>query len=223
MTRKTMGIASAIMVLTMLAAGLWAGLRLPEDALLPVHWNIAGEADRFAGKWEALLMLPGIAAGVSLLLYFLPALEPKKRGLERSQGLYLASWLGTLFVLGLAYVAILGVALGQPVAVPQLLTGGIGILFLLIGNQLGKSRRMFMVGIRTPWTLANEEVWIRTHRLGGWLMVASGLMLLALAVSGAPTSVTVPAFIAAIVLSVLVPAVYSFLLWRRLGKDQSSE
>ncbi|MBX3562442.1 MAG: SdpI family protein [Sphingomonas sp.] len=223
MTRKTMGIASAIVVLTMLAAGLWVGLRLPDDALLPVHWNIAGEADRFAGKWEALLMLPGMTAGVSLLLYFLPALEPKKRGLERSQGLYLASWLGTLFVLGLAYVAILGVALDRPVAVPQLLTGGIGILFLLIGNQLGKSRRMFMVGIRTPWTLANEEVWIRTHRLGGWLMVASGLLLLVLAVTGAPPSITVPVFMAVIALTILVPVTYSFLLWRRLRKDQSSE
>lgn len=223
MTRKTMGIASAVMVLTMLAAGLWAGLRLPDDALLPVHWNIAGEADRFAGKWEALLLLPGVVAGVSLLLYFLPALEPKRRGLERSQGLYLASWIGVLFVLGLAYVAVLGVAVGRPLAVPQLLMGGMGVLFLLIGNQLGKSRRMFMVGIRTPWTLANEEVWIRTHRLGGWLMVGAGLVLLALAAGGAPTSITLPAFAAAIALIVIVPTVYSFLLWRRLRGDQPSE
>ncbi|HMC92889.1 MAG TPA: SdpI family protein, partial [Allosphingosinicella sp.] len=40
----------------------------------------------------------------------------------------------------------------------------IGAMFVLIGNQLGKSRSMYLVGIRTPWTLASEEVWIRTHR-----------------------------------------------------------
>ena len=223
MTRKTIGIASALLVLTMLATGLWAGLRLPGDALLPVHWDIAGNADRFAGKWEALLMMPAVAAGVSLLLYALPVLEPRAKGLARSQGLYLASWMGTLLILGLAHVAVLGAALGRPVAVPQLLIGGLGVLFLLIGNQLGKSRSMYMVGIRTPWTLADEEVWIRTHRLGGWLMVAAGLVLLALAVVGAPTSIVVPVLVGAIALIVIVPAVYSFLLWRRLRGDQSSE
>jgi uncharacterized membrane protein len=223
MSRKTLGIASAIIVLIMLAAGLWAGLGLPDDALLPVHWNIVGEVDRYGSKWEALLMLPGVAAGISLLLYFLPSLEPKRQGLERSQGLYLTSWAGTLLVLALAHVAILGAALGQPVPVPRLLTGGIGVLFVFIGNQLGKSRRMFMVGIRTPWTLANEEVWIRTHRLGGWLMVIAGLILLALAIAGAPASFALPAFVAVITLTVFVPVIYSFLLWRKLRDDQSSE
>ncbi len=223
MTRKTMGIASALLVLTMLATGLWAGLRLPGDALLPVHWNIMGEADRFAGKWEALMLLPGVAACVSLLLYFLPVLEPRRKGLERSQGLYLASWLGTLFVIGLSYVAILGVAIGHPVPVLQLITAGLGVLFLLIGNQLGKSRSMYMVGIRTPWTLADEEVWIRTHRLGGRLMVGAGLVLLALAVTGAPAVIVGAALAGSIAVIVLVPVLYSFLLWRRLRGGQPSE
>ncbi len=223
MTRKTMGIASAVLVLTMLAIALWTGLRLPADALLPVHWNITGTADRFAGKWEALLMLPGIAAGVSLLFYFLPVLEPKRRGLERSQGLYLASWLGTLFVLCLSYVAIVGVAVGHPVAMLQLITAGLGVLFLLIGNQLGKSRPMFMVGIRTPWTLASEEVWIRTHRLGGWLMVGAGFVLLALCVTGAPDIIIGSALAGSIAVIALVPVLHSFLLWRRLRGSQPSK
>lgn len=223
MTRRTMGIASAALVLTMLAAGLWAGSRLPDDALLPVHWNIMGEADRFAGKWEALLMLPAIAAGISLLLYVLPAVEPKKRGLERSQGLYLASWLGVLFVLGLAHAAVLGVAVGHPVSVVPLIAGGLGVLFLLIGNQLGKSRRMFTVGIRTPWTLASEEVWIRTHRLGGRLMVGAGVVLLALIGIGARDIVVGWALAGSIAAVVLVPVIHSFLLWRRLRRGQPSE
>jgi len=209
-----MTIASALLLAAMFASALWVGAALPADARLPIHWNAAGLADRHADKWTALLMLPATAGATALLFFFLPALEPRARGLARSQGLYLAGWAGTLIVLGLAHVAVLAAAFGADLAVPRLLMAGIGLLFLLIGNQLGKSRSMYMVGIRTPWTLASEEVWIRTHRLGGRLMVAMGFVLVLIAAFDVALSVAVPVMLVGVALIVLVPVIYSFLLWR---------
>jgi uncharacterized membrane protein len=105
-----------------------------------------------------------------------------------------------------------------------IMTGALGLTFVLIGNQLGKSRRMYLVGIRTPWTLASEEVWIKTHRLGGKLMVAGGLLLLLSAFVPVPSGLRAALFAAGIAVMVGVPIVYSYWLWRReKGAAQASE
>jgi uncharacterized membrane protein len=97
-------------------------------------------------------------------------------------------------------------------------------MFVLIGNQLGKSRRMYLVGIRTPWTLASEEVWIKTHRLGGKLMVAGGLLIFVSAFVPLPSGLRAGLFAVGIAVMVGVPVVYSYWLWRReKGAAQASE
>ena len=98
----------------------------------------------------------------------------------------------------------------------------VGLMFVLIGNQLGKSRSMYLVGIRTPWTLASEEVWIKTHRLGGKLMVLGGLLLALFAFLPLPSGLFATLFGGIVAIVVIVPIVYSYLLWRR-EKAQPSE
>src|SRR5688500_13298164 len=92
-------------------------------------------------------------------------------------------------------------------------------MLVMIGNQLGKSRSMYLVGIRTPWTLASEEVWIRTHRLGGKLMVAGGLFMVVAALLPIPTEALAGTILAVILVAALVPILYSWLLWRRETRD----
>ncbi|MGF1549442.1 MAG: SdpI family protein [Sphingomonadaceae bacterium] len=223
MTRKHMAVATALLVALMLGAGLIVGAALPEDAQLPVHWNLHGEADGFDDKWTALLAPAGLTALMGLLFYFLPALEPRRKGLERSQGLYLSGWAAVLLVCAVIEVAVVAAALGRQAPMDRLMIGALGLMFILIGNQLGKSRSMYMVGIRTPWTLASEEVWIKTHRLGGRLMVLAGFIYLAAALAALPSSWRAALLIAAIAAIVVVPVVYSFLLWKREQEsDQAS-
>jgi uncharacterized membrane protein len=88
----------------------------------------------------------------------------------------------------------------------------IGVVFVVIGNYMGKVQRNFFVGIRTPWTLANEEVWLRTHRLAGKLFVASGVVLAVSSFFGPGLLIGV-AF--ALVAS-FVPVIYSYVLHRKL-------
>jgi uncharacterized membrane protein len=223
MTRKIVAAASAVVVATMLGASLIVGASLPDDVLLPIHWGLNGEPDGYAGKWTALLLPAGITAAMSLIFYALPAIEPRREGLERSRGLYLWGWVALLLIGGAIQLALVAPALGWPVDSTRLIVGATGAMLVLIGNQLGKSRSMYLMGVRTPWTLASEDVWIRTHRLAGKLMVAGGLLIVAAALlAPAPERLTA-LLIAVVSLSAAVPIVYSFLLWRRERTAQASE
>jgi uncharacterized membrane protein len=222
MTRNMLALASAALVAAMLISALFVASGIPADARLPIHWDIQGRPNGFAGKWTALLTTPAITGLVALLFWAIPALEPKREGLERSQGLYLWGWTAVLLTMAMVHLTLLGTALGFEIPVARVAAGAVGLTFLLIGNQLGKSRRMYLVGFRTPWTLASEEVWIKTHRLAGKLMVAGGAAMTVAAIVGAGDAVLFSLLIATVLIGVLVPLVYSYLLWRREQKGQAS-
>ena len=173
---------------------------------LPTHWGLDGQPDSFSNKWTALLMPLGLVVGFSALFYFLPVLEPRRQGWERSQGLYLWSWVALLIFSAMIQLAVISVALRWSVHGTSFILGGIGLVFALIGNQLGKSRSMYLIGIRTPWTLASEEVWIKTHRLAGKLLVAGGLLTIVAAFLPLPNGVIatliIGAFSAVLLISV---------------------
>jgi uncharacterized membrane protein len=94
------------------------------------------------------------------------------------------------------------------------IVGLIGLLLVVIGILIAKVPKNFFMGIRTPWTLASDEVWVRTNRLGGRLMIVGGLAVIALSVF--PLSWSVYALIAVILLTVLVPVIYSYALYKRV-------
>jgi uncharacterized membrane protein len=215
MTKKMLLALSLLLAAAMAAVGAVIASRVPAGLQLPVHWNIAGEADRYASKWTALMMAPGMTVLFAVFFWFLPALEPRDRNLERSQGLYLWGWAALLVVMVAVEAVMLSTALHWGLRIYAIITGAVGLTFVMIGNQLGKSRRMYLVGIRTPWTLASEEVWIKTHRLGGKLMVAGGLLLILTAFVPIPSGLRAALFAGAIAVMVGVPIVYSYWLWRR--------
>lgn len=95
-----------------------------------------------------------------------------------------------------------------------MLDAGTALLFVVVGNVLGQIRPNFFVGIRVPWTLADEEVWRRTHRLAARVWVLGGLACLALAPVQAPWSPH--AFVACLSVMGLAPVVYSYAIFRRL-------
>jgi uncharacterized membrane protein len=222
MNRNRLGIASALLVVLLVVVALAVGSSLPAELRLPTHWGISGRPDKFSGKWVALLMPGGMAALLSLLFWFLPALEPRARNLGRSEGLYLWTWTALLLVSAAIELVVVSVALHWGLRVEHVMTAAIGLVFVLIGNQLGKSRSMYLVGIRTPWTLSSEEVWIKTNRLGGKLMVLGGLLIVGASFLPLPSGLLAGLFGALLAVMVGVPVVYSYLLWRE-EKAQPSE
>ncbi len=223
MTRNFLGIASALLVAVMAISAVIAGLNLPADLRLPVHWDLSGAPDQWAGKWVGLLMPAAIIGGVSLLFWFLPALEPRGRNLSRSQGLYLWGWAALLLFSVAIQLVVFSTAFSWGIPANHVIVGSCGLMFLIIGNQLGKSRSMYMIGLRTPWTLASEEVWVRTHRLAGKLMVLAGLVAIVAAFLPLPSGLLATIMLAAIAVAAVVPIVYSFLLWRRDPRRAGAE
>lgn len=215
MSRRSMAILSLVVVIAMIAIAVWVASLVPAGAALPIHWDATGNPNGYAGKWKALLLPPAMTVLVSLLFYFLPVLEPRNEHLQRSQGLVLAGWGGLILVNIVVELTVVSGALHWAVPVTTLMLAVIGLLFVLIGNQLGKSRSMFLVGIRTPWTLSSEEVWIKTHRLGGKLMVGAGVVLAFAGFVPLPPRVIPMLVIALIVVIAAIPVAYSYVLWRR--------
>lgn len=208
--KRALDLAGLGLVLVSFAvtAAMYAGLPDP----MPSHWNVHGQADGWMPKFWGAFLTPLIMAALWLFLRFLPRLSPRGFEMEpfaKTWEILRFSILGFLLVVLLCVLFTARSGRNFPNSV---LIAGMGLLFVVIGNFLGKVTRNFFVGIRTPWTLANEEVWYRTHRLGGKLFVAAGLVVFAMAFVG----FRIWAMIAAILVAALVPAVYSYVIYRKL-------
>jgi uncharacterized membrane protein len=197
-----------IVALFVLAAAAWS--TAPDR--IPVHWNIAGQVDRWGGKFEGLMAIPLLALGIYVLMLVLPRFDPGRANYDAFSGPYTILRFGILVVLAALEVLILlwvrGVHASIGVWVPLL----VGALFVVIGNLLGKVRPNWFVGIRTPWTLSSKVSWTRTHRAGGWLFILMGALLMATAVARAAWAVWVMLGVGGAGLVGL--AVYSYVLWR---------
>lgn len=183
---------------------------------VPTHWNMHGEADDYGSKWVSLLLFPGVLIGMAALMMVLPLLGPFRQNLEAfrvTYGRILITILTTF--LGLQLVILLKSAGGE-FEIGSSLAIVLGLMMALLGNWLGKVRRNFYVGIRTPWTLANERVWEKTHRVGAWLFMVHGLVT---AVTGYFASSVVCFFvlIGGLIAIVIWAVFYSLYWYRRLG------
>lgn len=215
MKNRRLILFSILTVAALAAVSAWAGHRLPADAQLPMHWNAAGEVDRYGDKWTALMLPPLLAATMTLLMWGVSRIEPRQDHLASSQGLFRVAWVGGVGLAVVIELMLLSTVFGWGLSPLGLIFGALGLFFVAMGDQLGKTRPMYMVGIRTPWTLADPEVWTATHRLGGKLLALAGLVWLVSAAFGWVNVVTLPILVGVMIGASLVPVVYSYLLWRR--------
>jgi uncharacterized membrane protein len=209
-----MPLAVSLVVTAALAgASWWAWRQLPVDARIPSHWNAGGQVDGYGGR-DSLFIIPGLTLGLTLLFLWLPRFEPRRAHLLLSSRAYRAVWLAiVLFAAGLQFFMIQA-ALGAPVSVEKWIGVGLGALFLVIGNFLGKVRSNFMFGVRTPWTLSSELAWNKTHRLAGWMFVGFGLVLLTCGIArglSAHLHYLIIGFVTALLATVFP---YSYFVWR---------
>lgn len=174
---KNMLVFSAVIFLLALAVTLFAWAKIPADAQIPIHWNAQGEVDNYGSKTFGLLMSPALILGLSLLLAFFPRMEPRGENLLQSQKAYKAVWVGILLFALVLHLITTSAAMGRAINIAIVMSLLMGILFMAIGNYMGKIRSNFMFGIRTPWALSSEVSWNKTHRLGGRLFFLIGLLV----------------------------------------------
>ena len=201
---------AAVLALVATALSIAFYQRLPDP--VPTHFNVEGTPNGFTAKPFGAFILPFLIAAVGLVLSVLPAISPRGYTLESFRRVFeivSITIISVLFILGV--VALLQ-ALGWRPPLNRVLLPLLGVILIVVGNFMGKLRRNFFIGIRTPWTLADEEVWFRTHRFGGPLFVIAGVVLMAGAFFDAGNALLLPV----IIIAALIPVVYSYVVYRRL-------
>lgn len=149
---------------------------LPER--MATHWNLEGEVDGYSSRLIGTILLPLTAPALYLLMVVMPVFDPRRENYPKFiKGYRLFRLWFVLFLAGLHLLS-LGFNLGFSTNIGQAVTLGVGIFFALIGNFFPQIRHNYFFGIKTPWTLASEQVWRKTHRLGGKLFFGSGLLLM---------------------------------------------
>jgi uncharacterized membrane protein len=197
------------------AVGLIALPLLPNPA--PIHWNAAGEVDGYGSPLLAALLLPAIGTAVAIMTPLLPRIDPRGERYVAFGGTYALIMNAAILFFLVVQLVTVGFALGFPLDVSRLIGAGVGLLLAVIGNELGRVQPNFFVGIRTPWTLADPEVWRRTHRVGGRVFAGFGALIVLTSLLLPP-----PAFAPVVALGavglVLFVFAYSYWQWRRLTR-----
>ncbi|WP_456397559.1 SdpI family protein [Desulfurobacterium sp.] len=143
---------------------------------MALHWNAQGQVDGYVSKCWGVFLIPLISVGLLLLFIAIPKIDPLKHNIEKFRKYY--DGFMVLIIVFLFYLYLLTVFwnIGIRFNMIQLLTPAFGILFYYCGILIENAKRNWFIGIRTPWTLSNDVVWERTHKVGGKFFKAAGVI-----------------------------------------------
>ncbi len=187
--------------------------QMPEQ--MASHWNMNGQVDDYMPKFWALFLMPAMSLVMLVLFMIFPRIDPLKKNIEKFRS-YFDGFI--IFVmLFFLYIHILSIIynLGHEFDMTLKIVPAVGILFYYCGVLIAKAKRNYFIGIRTPWTLSNDAVWDKTHKLGSKLFKFAGIMVL--------LSALIPKYsfwimMAVILIASLYPVVYSYIVFKKLEK-----
>lgn len=213
MSTRTASWISGVLIFAATAVGIYLLPQLPDP--MPSHWDAAGNVDGYMSRTWGVLLLPVITTGLTVLLLVIPRLDPLRANIEKFRGDY--NWFVVGFVAFMVYVYLLTLAagMGHQFDMNLLLLPAMGLLFIGIGRMLRDARRNFFIGVRTPWTLASDQVWDATHHLAARTFTLGGVVAIVGAFLG---TAGVWLAVMALMIAAIVPVVYSYFLWRKLGR-----
>lgn len=214
MNTKTTVILVSIILLLSVIAGIAVYDRLPDP--MASHWNINDEVDGYMSKFWGVFMLPMVSLGMLGLFLVVPQLDPLKENIVEFRGTFnLFILLITLFMVYVWKLTIIWNLGFHFFKMGTALLPALGLLSLFIGSMLRTAKRNWFIGIRTPWTLSSDTVWVETHRLGGVLFMLSGAITIIGVFFGANAIwfTLIP-----LLGSTVFLYVYSFILFQREAK-----
>ena len=207
---KKLLLFTSILILLSSLVGCVFWYQLPEK--MPTHFNLLGQADGYNHKVFAIFGLPALMLLMHWLLLFLMIKDPKSSNIS-SKIQVLIYWI-IPFVSCLSMISIYGESLGYSMMSGLLAQIFMGVLMIVIGNYLPKTRKNYIIGIRLPWTLENDENWRKTHRLAGKIWVLGGLLLF---LNSFVQLYVYWVFFLTLFFVVIIPSVYSY----QLSKSES--
>ncbi|WP_088339748.1 SdpI family protein [Robiginitalea sediminis] len=182
---------------------------------VPLHWNVEGEVDRVGSKKELWLIPVVTTLMIYLILLAVPAIDPKRKIQEMGAKYQQLKFALVTFMSGLALVVLYMVKEGGEGSA-RLIFVLVGLLFAALGNYMKTVKPNYFIGFRTPWTLENNTIWEKTHRMGGMLWFVGGLLMVLISfLMQGRTHFYI--FMGITLVISIIPAIYSYLLFRREG------
>jgi uncharacterized membrane protein len=182
-SRRILGFEVMVIVVALVAA-MVAYPHLP--AQIATHWGTQMQPDGYSGRSAVFWLGPGLLCGIALFTRLGPWLSPARYTVKSFEGTWQRLMLLVFCLMAALFGAMLWSALGHRFDIGRVMVGTVCLFLVFFGNYLSKVRPNFFLGIRTPWTLASETVWIATHRVAAWATVVSGLCGLGLVLAGLP-------------------------------------
>ena len=198
-------------VLAVMALAVFLYPQLPDQ--IPSHWNINGDIDAWSSKNFAVSFFPALIIAVYALMSGLIFLDPMRKNIESFSFIYFWMKTGVVLFLSFIYIITLLVGMGYEINVARMIILGIAALFLLFGLVMPEIKKNYMVGIRLPWTLHSEKVWNKTHKFGGKLFIALGIIMAA--AYFLPVVYSFWILIGGIILMLVALVIYSYLEYKK--------
>lgn len=181
---------------------------------VPIHWNYEGEIDRWGSKTTLLLIVVLVTLVPYGLMLIIPKIDPKNKLSIMGGKYYKIKFVLVAFMSGLSLFMIY-CSKNQSISNPNLIQVVIGVLFIVLGNYFKVIKQNYFIGIKTPWTLENEQVWKLTHIFAGKLWIAGGLII-AVFSSFLPSDLAIGFFLIITILITLIPVLYSYFKYKEL-------
>lgn len=192
---------------------------LPQS--VPLHFGLDGKPDRYGNKEEmiwVIVLLSAVSIGVYFLIKFLPKIDPKKTAGYSAEAFKKISFAMLVFLSGIQFFVINSSVTGS-FALDKMFLPFMGLFFAYLGNIMHSIKPNYFVGIRTPWTLEDEDTWRATHQLGGKIWFVGGIII-TIATLFLPAKPGFIIFITGILIMALVPVIYSFIYFKKYKQQQ---
>jgi uncharacterized membrane protein len=172
---------TTIFVIVILALATLVSLlfwnQLPDP--MASHWGVNDQVNGTTSKFWGAFLMPIMSAAMFLLFLVIPSIDPLKANIAKFRETFNAFIV--LIMIFMVYIHGLTLAwnLGYTgFRMSAAMLPAMGLLFIFLGFMIGKTKRNFFIGIRTPWTLSSDTVWDETHRVGAQLFKVSGVLAL---------------------------------------------
>ena len=205
-------ILSSILILLPIVFGLIMWDRLPDP--MPTHFDANGVPNGYSSKPFAVFGIPLFLLAMEWVCLLATGADPKRRNINPKM-LNLVLWVVPAVTL-VAEGATYSIALGVDINITRLLYPVLALVFIVIGNYLPKCRQSYTMGIKVPWTLADEDNWNKTHRMAGPLWMLCGVAMLVC--TFLPGSAAMVVMVAAVFCAGVIPMIYSYLLAKKNGQ-----
>lgn len=185
--------------------------KLPDE--VPIHWDLHGRVNGYGSRFVGVFIMPLAMLGIWALMRALPKIDPHHENYAKMQRAYDVVVYAALTVIGAVHGIVLAAMFGAPISMERLMPALIGVMLIVVGNVLPQARPNWFFGIRTPWTLSNDRVWERTHRVGGYLMVVAGVV--GIITAALPFFIAFTALWITTGIAAVGSIVYSYIAWKQ--------